>query len=469
MTDKKLTKIVATVSDRRCDPEFIQSIIDAGVNVVRLNTAHQSPQDSARVVAAVRAVSDTIAILVDTKGPEVRVRGLVDALELKAGDTVTIPKVDQLRKGFDVSYASFVEEVPVGAHILMDDGSIELAVRNKANGMLLCEAQNDGVLKNSKSVNVPNVSLNVPSLSDKDRAYLKFVADNAIDFVAHSFVRDKEDVLEVRRILDGYGSKARIIAKIENARGVTNLPEILDIADGIMVARGDLGVEIPMERIPGIQKHIIDLCVRKGKPVITATQMLHTMMENPRPTRAEVSDVANAVFDGTDALMLSGETASGKYPLESVQVMARIAAQAESQKPRKAHLDSEASPNQVRTFLARSAAESAFRLPIKAIIADTETGRIARILSTYRCHVPIFAFSPQLTTVRALSLSYGVVSALLPAADSTEQLVSRSLKALMEHGRIESDDLVAVIGGTPGKSETTNFLEINTAASCLGI
>ncbi|HPE37510.1 MAG TPA: pyruvate kinase, partial [Spirochaetales bacterium] len=248
MNQRKLTKIVATISDSRCDTEFLGQLFEAGVNVVRLNTAHQTPDVSATVVKNVRAVSNTVAILVDTKGPEVRVRGLPAPLELKAGDTVTIPKVDETRKGFSVSYDGFVAEVPLGSRILMDDGCIELAVKNTANGMLLCEVMNDGVLKDRKNVNVPNVNLRVPSLSDKDRSYLKFVAEQGVDFVAHSFVRNKDDVAEVRRILDGYGSKAKIIAKIENIQGVTNLPEILDYADGVMVARGDLGVEIPLER-----------------------------------------------------------------------------------------------------------------------------------------------------------------------------------------------------------------------------
>ena len=234
-----------------------------------------------------------------------------------------------------------------------------------------------------------------------------------------------------------------------------------------MVARGDLGVEIPFERLPGIQKTIIDACVRKGKPVITATQMLHTMIDNPRPTRAEVSDVANAVFDGTDALMLSGETAFGKYPLEAVRTMARIAEQAESQKPRREAFVSEATPNRVRDYMARSVALSALSLPIKAIIADTESGRIARLISSYRSHVPIYAFSPQMATVRALSLSFGVVSEQSDAPNTTDQLVSRSLERLVARGAVETDDLVAIIGGTPGQSETTNFVEINTAASCL--
>lgn len=468
MNSQKLTKIVATISDSQCEPAFLKALYEAGMNVVRLNTAHQTPEASARVVANIRAVSRTIGILVDTKGPEVRVKGLAEPLALKAGETVTIPKVDEVRKGFSVSYSGFTDEVPVGSRILIDDGAIELAVKNVANGMLLCEVLNDGLLKDRKSVNAPGVPLRMPALSEKDRVYLKFVADNDIDFVAHSFVRNKEDVLEVRRILDGYGSKAKIIAKIENIQGVTNLPEILDYADGAMVARGDLGVEIPFERLPGIQKTIIEACVRKGKPVITATQMLHTMIENPRPTRAEVSDVANAVFDGTDALMLSGETAFGKYPLEAVRTMARIAMQAESQKPKRESFVSDATPNRVRDYLARSVAQSALNLPIKAIIADTESGRIARLISSYRSHVPIFAFSPQMATVRALSLTFGVFSEQSEAPHTTEQLVSRSLESLVARGAIETDDLVAIIGGTPGQSETTNFVEINTASSCLG-
>ncbi len=330
MNARKLTKIVATISDSRCDPGFLRDLHEAGMNVVRLNTAHQSPEASAKVIANIRAVSDTIGILIDTKGPEVRVKGLPEPLTIKTGETVTIPRVDEVRKGFSVSYDGFMAEVPVGSRILIDDGSIELAVKNAANGMLLCEVMNDGILKDRKNVNVPGVPLRIPALSEKDRQYLKFVADNGVDFVAHSFVRNKEDVLEVRRILEGYGSKARIIAKIENIQGVTNLPEILDFADGVMVARGDLGVEIPFERLPGIQKMIIEACMRKGKPVITATQMLHTMIENPRPTRAEVSDVANAVFDGTDALMLSGETGAGGEP----EAQARVDGQRGDTEPR---------------------------------------------------------------------------------------------------------------------------------------
>ncbi|MBN2874392.1 MAG: pyruvate kinase [Spirochaetales bacterium] len=468
MNQKKLTKIVATISDSHCEPEFLRSLYEAGMNVVRLNTAHQTPEASARVVANIRAVSDTIGILVDTKGPEVRVRDLPEPLQLTTGETVTIPKVDDVRKGFAVTYDGFATEVPVGARILIDDGAIELAVKNAANGMLLCEVLNDGTLKNRKSVNAPGIPLKIPALSDKDREYLKFVAANDIDFVAHSFVRNKNDVLEVRRILDGYGSKARIIAKIENIQGVTNLPEILEFADGVMVARGDLGVEIPFERLPGIQKTIIEACVRKAKPVITATQMLHTMIDNPRPTRAEVSDVANAVFDGTDALMLSGETAFGAYPLESVRTMARIAVQAESQKPRREPVLADATTNPVRDYLARGVALSALELPIRAIIADTESGRIARLIASYRSHVPIYAFSPKAETVRSLSLTFGVLSELSTAPDTTDQLVSRSLERLVASGSIETGDLVAIIGGSPGQSETTNFVEINTAASCLG-
>jgi pyruvate kinase len=468
MNSRKLTKIVATISDSHCDPAFLRSLYEAGMNVVRLNTAHQTPEVSLQVVANVRSVSNTIGILVDTKGPEVRIRGLAEPLVLKTGETVTIPKVDEVRKGFSVSYDGFMVEVPVGSRILIDDGAVELVVKNSANGMLLCEAMNDGIIKDRKSVNAPGVPLRIPALSEKDRAYLKFVADNNIDFVAHSFVRNKEDVLEVRHILEGFGSKAKIIAKIENIQGVTNLPEILDYADGIMVARGDLGVEIPFERLPGIQKTIIEACIKKAKPVITATQMLHTMIENPRPTRAEVSDVANAVFDGTDALMLSGETASGKYPLEAVQTMARIAVQAESQKPKSESIVSEATPNIVRDYMARSVALSALRLPVKAIIADTESGRIARLISSYRSHVPIYAFSPQMCTVRSLSLSFGVFSEHSDAPHTTDQLVSRSLESLVARGAVEANDLVAIIGGTPGQSETTNFVEINTAASCLG-
>ncbi|HOK51966.1 MAG TPA: pyruvate kinase, partial [Bacteroidales bacterium] len=313
----KKTKIIATISDRRCEPEFIRELYEEGMNVVRINTAHQSFEDAKRVIDNVRKVSDKIAILVDTKGPEIRTNGVVEVYEVRTGDRIVVRgSVDEpSHPGYIyVNYPEFVADVPVDSHILIDDGSLELIVREKDEHSLYCEVQNDGKIESRKSVNVPSVSFRLPSLSEKDKEFVKFCIQEDVDFIAHSFVRNKEDVLAIQQILDEHKSAIKIIAKIENQQGVDNIDEILDYVYGVMVARGDLAIEIPYEKIPGIQRMIISKCIARRKPVIVATQMLHSMIEHPRPTRAEVSDIANAIFSHTDAIMLSGETAYGKYP-----------------------------------------------------------------------------------------------------------------------------------------------------------
>ncbi|CAG0909710.1 unnamed protein product, partial [Cyprideis torosa] len=311
---EKKTKIVATISSLKCSVPFITDLYNAGVNVVRLNTAHMSHEDALLVIANTRKVSDTIGILVDTKGPEIRTCDATEDLTVKVGDVIRMkgdPHGVSSGAVICVSYPDFAEDIPVGSTVLVDDGYIALVVTGRSGDYLDCLVENDGVIKPRKSINIPTVHVKLPALSQKDIDFIRFAADNGVDFIAHSFVRNKEDVFAVQNILDEKRSSMRIIAKIENSEGVENLDEILDHVYGIMIARGDLAVEIPTEQIPLIQKSIIERCVIRRRPVIVATQMLHSMIDSPRPTRAEVSDVANACLDHADALMLSGETANG--------------------------------------------------------------------------------------------------------------------------------------------------------------
>ncbi len=435
------------------------------MDAVRLNTAHISTEEALRVVRLIRATSDRIGILIDTKGPEVRTREIEKPIILETGETVSIVRSAPTGKAFCVSYPNFVDEVPEGAVILIEDGTIELEVVRKNQNELVCIAKNAGQIAVKKNVNVPSVRLNLPSLSGRDEEFIRFAARYELDFIAHSFVRNRADVQAVQDVLNDEGSSVKIIAKIENTEGVEHLDEILEACAGVMIARGDLGVEVPYERLPIIQKRIIQQCAYKSKIVITATQMLHTMIDNPRPTRAEVSDVANAVFDGTDVLMLSGETANGKYPLESVKAMARIASEAETQRLMGWNL--ETATHNKRAYFARSAAHACREMPVKAIIADSETGRIARLVSSYRPPVPIYVKSPDIRTVRELSLSYGVYAQQQSRPANTDQLISQSVSSLLRDGVLDAEDLVVVVGGTPGLSGTTNFLVINTVAHCL--
>ena len=328
----KRTKIVATISDKRCEIGFLRELYEAGMNVVRLNTAHQTLDEAMKVVRNVRAVSDQIALLIDTKGPEVRTCDIVVPVRVEKGEIIfmTGDRTLVAEKLIHVSYEHFVRDVQIGDKILVDDGDVELIVRDKKENCLELEASNPGEIKDKKSINVPGVNMHLESLSDKDRKFIQFAMDNKLDFIAHSFVRNKQDVMEIQQILDEQHSNIKIIAKIENQEGVNHIDEILDHVYGVMVARGDLAIEIDAEKIPLIQRYIVNKCIESKKPVIIATQMLHTMIDHPRPTRAEVSDIANAVFSGTDAIMLSGETAYGDYPLEAVKVMSRVAEANES-------------------------------------------------------------------------------------------------------------------------------------------
>ena len=362
---------MATISDKRCEVEFLEKLYRAGMNVVRLNTAHQDMEQALKVVENVRKVSDNIAILIDTKGPEVRTMLMDEPMHVDRGETIYLtgdPELKMEGKLIHVSYPYFAEDIKVGDKVLVDDGDVELVVVEKKDHYLEMMVTNEAVIKNRKSVNVPGASLKLKSLSDKDRAFIDFAIDNNLDFIAHSFVRNKEDVMAIQAILDARGSKIKVIAKIENQEGVDNIDEILDYAYGVMVARGDLGIEIEAEKIPKIQRYIVKKCIESKKPVIIATQMLHTMIEHPRPTRAEISDIANAVYMGTDAIMLSGETAYGAYPEEAVTVMREVAEENEGTVPPDAGRSLVRINNEITAALARSAVKTALMLPIKAIV-----------------------------------------------------------------------------------------------------
>lgn len=449
----KKTKIICTISDNNCDVDFIRSLYDNGMDVVRLNSAHASLEGVEKVVENVRKVSDRIAILIDTKGPEVRLTAMDSAVGfvLKQGERIIFGRSTEENCSHSALYtncSSFVNDVPVGAHILIDDGSADLLVVGKSEDRLVCEARNTAVIKGRKSINVPGVHINLPSLTDKDRSFINWAIDADIEFVAHSFVRSKEDLKEIREIIERRKSHLKIISKIENQQGIDNLETILDDCYGVMIARGDLGVEIPAERIPHIQKMIVRKCRARKKPVIVATQMLHSMIENPRPTRAEVTDVANAIAQSTDAIMLSGETALGKYPVEAVRTMCRIAEESEKFIDVSLDVNLEMVTKPIAAVLARSLVGATQEIPVKAIIFDTWTGRTGRYLAEFRPKVPIYAMCYNGFTMRELALTYDIYGYPFEITGTKEGFVQNSIRILMEDGKISKGDLVGFIGGS---------------------
>lgn len=468
----KQTKIVATISDRRCEVDFISDLFNAGMNVVRMNSAHMDEEGFTRIINNVRTVSNRIGILMDTKGPEVRTTISEEPIPFKTGDLVTV-KGDingvTTSECIYVNYNNFVNEISLGGMILIDDGDLELKVVEKKADSLVVEVLNDAVLGSRKSVNVPGVRINLPSLTEKDIRNIKHAIHSEIDFIAHSFVRTKQDVLDIQRILDEHGSPIKIIAKIENQEGIDNIDEILEVAYGIMVARGDLGIEVPQEKIPGLQRILIRKCVAAKKPVIVATQMLHSMISNPRPTRAEVTDIANAIYYRTDALMLSGETAYGKYPLEAVKTMASIAREAE--KTKLAENDIRVPmPNDdldVTSFLAKQAVKTSSKLHVKAIITDSYTGRTARYLAAFRGKSPVYAICYKDRTTRELALSYGIWAVYQEEKNNTKEYFLDALNQLIRQGMVGRGDMVAYLSGSFGEGGGTSFLEINNVGKIL--
>lgn len=467
----KSTKIVATISDQRCDVNFIRELYIEGMNVVRMNSAHLQKEGFLKIINNVRAVSNHVAILMDTKGPEVRTTVAEnDAIDIKSGDVIRVkgdPDTVSTNTCVCVNYPHFVRDLNVGDDILFDDGEIDLKVVDKEGDCLLCRALNDGVLGSRKSVNVPGVRINLPSLTERDKQNILFAIENNIDFIAHSFVRNKQDIMDIQKILDEHDSPIKIISKIENQEGVDNIDEILEHTYGVMIARGDLGIEVAQEKIPGIQRRLIRKCVQAKKPVIVATQMLHSMIKNPRPTRAEVTDIANAIYYRTDALMLSGETAYGKYPVEAVRTMATIAKEAEKSKMAENDIPIDISTHDLTSFLCNAAVETSTKLGTKAIITDTYSGRTARFLAAYRGIVPVLAICYHERSTRELALSYGVFPIYQKGKGNTQQYFIEALQHLLEMGWIERDSLVCYLSGSFGEGFGTTFIEVNNVNKIL--
>ena len=462
--EKKNTKIICTISDINCEVDFLRQLYENGMNIVRINSAHATLEGAQQIVDNVRAVSDRIGILIDTKGPEVRLTAMESSVGFvaKSGDRVEIKNGLEGLCNSKVLYTtcpSFVQDVPTGARILIDDGSVELLVIEKYEDRLVCEIQNSGIIKGKKSVNVPNVYISLPALTDKDKVFVRWAIEADIDFIAHSFVRTKEDLFEIQEILDANSSHIKIISKIENQQGIDNIDEILTYCYGVMIARGDLGVEIDAEKLPLIQKNLIQKCRSRKKPVIVATQMLHSMIENPRPTRAEVSDVANAILQSTDAIMLSGETASGKYPVEAVKTMCRIAHETEESLPVPPDIDLVNVTRPIAGVLARSMVAATGKLPVKAIIMDTCSGRTGRYLAEFRPKVPIYAMCYNRFTMRELALVYNVTSYPFDHVGSKEGFVSNALSILKDEGKVMEGDLVGFIGGSFSDEMGATYIE----------
>ncbi|MCF8370109.1 MAG: pyruvate kinase [Bacteroidales bacterium] len=466
----KKTKIVATISDKNCTRKFIENLYANGLNVVRLNTAHQSTTDALKVIEIVRQVSDKIAILIDTKGPEIRIGDCGDGIAFRKGEEVLMKgKAGQksTKECLFVNYSGFVKEIQTGSQILIDDGYIILSTLEKKEDAVLCRFETDSVVKSRKSVNVPNTDFGLPSINDKDREFIQFAIEQDIDFIAHSFVRNKKDVLAVQEILDQSQSDIKIIAKIENQQGVDNVDEILDAAYGIMVARGDLSVEIPFEKTPGVQKKLIEKCVARRKPVIIATQMLHSMIDNPRPTRAEVSDIAGAVYSQADALMLSGETAFGKYPVEAIATMSKIAAEVENSKekfldtvPVFIHCD-------ISAFLTKASVEASVNLNARAIVADTILGRTIRNIAGYRGEKPVYAICYSHRTMRELALTYGAFPRYMDKLPTSHEFLHESLRKLLVENKISKKDLVVVLAGNFGVYHGASYIEVGAVENLI--
>ena len=475
----KKTKIVCTIGPASESVDMLVNLINAGMNVCRLNFSHGDYEEhGARIKnirEAVKITGKRVAILLDTKGPEIRTNDMENgAITMKIGDSVRISMTEVLgtNEKFSITYPELINDVNVGSHILLDDGLIDLEVTDidRDANEIVTVVKNEGVLKNKKGVNVPGVSVNLPGITEKDANDIRFGIGQGIDFIAASFVRRASDVLEITKILEEENAThIQFIPKIENQEGIDNIDEILKVSDGLMVARGDMGVEIPTEDVPVVQKALIKKCNALGKPVITATQMLDSMQRNPRPTRAEANDVANAIYDGTDAVMLSGETAAGDYPLEAVQTMARIAVRTEETL---VNQDSFAlklySKTDMTEAIGQSVGHTARNLGIQTIVAATESGHTARMISKYRpkAHIVAITFSEQ--KARSLSLSWGVYATVADKPSSTDEMFNLASKVSQEEGYASEGDLIIITAGVPvGEKGTTNLMKIQMIGSKL--
>ena len=465
------TTIIATIGPASDSPDIIRYFIQAGVEVFRLNFSHGGHDYHARVFQLIREISDSlkkpVAILQDLQGPKLRIGNLSqDKIILNQGDEVILrlgEKTDE-PSVIPIKERELLNSLRPQASVMLADGLIELKVVETRKDGILCRVINGGELESKKGINIPNITINVPSVTSKDLEDLQFGLKLGVDFLAVSFVRKAADVLQVKNILEAARVNIPVIAKIEKHEAIENIDDIVLASDGVMVARGDLGVEIPLEEVPIIQKEIIEKCNRLGKPVITATQMLDSMIRNPRPTRAEVTDVANAIFDGTDAIMLSGETAIGKYPKESILTMAKIAEYTESQLKYNEILKrrSEFSTNSPTDAIGYATCEIAQRLGAKAIITSTQSGYTARMVAKYRPPQPIIAVTPDANIQKRLLLLWGINPLLTRVYTTTDEMIEASVQASLEAGYIRKGDTIVLTGGIPvGIGGTTNFLKVH--------
>jgi len=475
----KKTKIVCTIGPASEKEETLRQLFMNGLNVARLNFSHGTYEEHKKRIDTIKKLRDEldlpIGIMLDTKGPEIRIGTFKEEeIELADGDsfTLTTREIVGDKTKVQVSYKGLPKDVTKGSRILIDDGLVELEVKEIVDGTdIVCKVLNGGTIKDHKGVNVPNVSINLPAITEKDIEDIKFGIDNEIDFIAASFIRKASDVLEIRKILEeNNGEYIEIISKIESQEGVDNIDEIIEASDGIMVARGDLGVEILTEEIPLIQKQIIKKCNIAGKPVITATQMLDSMMRNPRPTRAEVTDVANAILDGSDAIMLSGETAAGKYPIEAVKTMYNIAIKTEESLDYLEILKSKSIAKDISTTnaISKATCNTAEDLEADAIITATSSGYTSKAISKFRPRAPIIAATITKRVMRKLSLVWGVYPVESMQSEITDEVIDRSIHSAMKKGYIKEGDLIVITAGIPvGVSGTTNLIKVHTVGKVL--
>ncbi len=472
------TKIVCTLGPAVDDENVLEQLISGGMDVARMNFSHGTHDDHQvrvdRLKKLREKLSVPVALLLDTKGPEIRLGKFEQGqVELKEGNTFTFINENIIgnEERSTISHKELYQNVVKGTRILVNDGLVALQVEKVEGKDIVCTVLNGGVIGNNKGVNIPETDTHLPSLTEQDIEDIKFGIKNDFDFIAASFVRKAADVLEIRKILKRYsGEEIKIISKIENREGVNNFDEILKVSDGIMVARGDLGVEIPVEEVPIVQKMIIEKCYRSGKPAITATQMLDSMIKNPRPTRAESSDVANAVYDGTSAIMLSGETAAGKYPLESVATMVRIAQKAEdsidyNHKLASIHFDM---MENITNAISYATCTTALQLKAAAILSVTQSGQTARMISRFRPSCPIIATTSVPRVQRQLSLCWGVVAFLVDETENLEDTFDTGVKKALEKNLVKLGDIVVITAGGPvGVTGTTNLLKVHTVGNVL--
>ena len=466
------TKIVCTIGPATRSPEALRHLIEAGMNVARLNFSHGSQEQHAEVVSHLRRISaemkSPLALLQDLSGPKVRVGDIVgEGVMLTPGAEVTLTLADVPGDEHQINLPvpEIFEAVRAGTHLMLDDGLLELRVKSKRSDALVCEVVVGGLLTSHKGVNVPGVSLPIAAVTDKDLEDLKFGIAQKMDYVAASFVRSASDIAVLRGVCEAARAKIPIIAKIEKHEAIHNIDSIMEAVDGIMVARGDLGVEVPIDEVPVIQKMLIHKANRAGKPVITATQMLDSMIRNPRPTRAEVTDVANAIFDGTDAVMLSGETAVGLYPYDAVRMMAKIATHTESSLDFAKILDEKMrfdTGQSITGAIGQATCDVAHDLNCAAILTASATGRTARVVSRYRPRAPIICATNRQETYNRLALVWGVHSMLVEIAEDSDSMMQASLDAAEQSGLVKDDDVVVITGGVPvGLPGSTNFIKVH--------